>query len=404
MEHMSNIISIGHPQMCMQPGHVVGMGRTEDRIRQNDPTLTELFVGSFNGNLHLRGGQNFGLCVPSDGASFARLGNSIGENTSLVTVCFGGNLALGDDATREFAKGLQRNSSIRKVRLSRCNLSEGAGCELLKAFEKNSSNLKEISLVRCDFGNGGFRTLTSTLSKCTGLARISLHFSEISDELMGIFIGAIRKHHHLETLDLSSSNVGSTGCEALATLLKDTNSSLCVMALDRNNIDNNGAIFLANALIGNTTLEELHLDGNHNITSVGWDAFSQVLCNTSSINDTYVSNHILQSLEEFVSGAVPKELAHSLDLNCSSNDRKEIATKKVLLYHHHFDMAPFFEWGLKVLPLAVSWLDRARGFHSNNKANIDVKILSSIYQFAKAMPMQFVPVTRRARAIAYQKR
>jgi len=369
------------------------MGRAEDRIEQNDPTLTEVCIGSFIGNLHLSGGYNVGLCVPSDSASFARLGDAIGKNTVLGKVCFSGNYELGDDAARVFTEGFKRNSSISKLGLSRCNLSEGAGYELLKAFGENGSNLKEISLMRCGFGSGGFRALTRTLSTCMGLRFLNLQLSGINDELLEKLIVAVRGHHQLEMLDFSSNNVGSGGCKTLATLIKDTNSSLCVLALDRNSIDSNGAIVLANALINNTKLEELHLDGNRNITSVGWEAFSRVLCNTSSINDTFLSNHTLQCLEEFESGVVPSELAHLLDLNCSRNDKKEIAIRKILRYHHHLDMEPFFEWDLKVLPLAFGFFDRARGFPLNNEANIDARMLSSIYQFARAMPMQFLPVT-----------
>ena len=60
-------------------------------------------------------------------------------------------------------------------------------------------------------------------------------------------------------------------------------------------------------------------------------------------------------------------------------------------------MEPFLEWDLKVLPLAVSWFDRAR--HSvpeNSGASVDTQKLSAIYQFSKALPMMFVPPQRKA--------
>ena len=75
-------------------------------------------------------------------------------------------------------------------------------------------------------------------------------------------------------------------------------------------------------------------------------------------------------------------------------------------------MMPFFEWELKVLPIAIRWFDKAIGFAATSQsismeeeddeddstpesrkevANIETEKLSAIYQFVTAMPMFFVP-------------
>ena len=46
-------------------------------------------------------------------------------------------------------------------------------------------------------------------------------------------------------------------------------------------------------------------------------------------------------------------------------NKKNVAIKKILKHHQHFDMQPFFEWDLKVLPLAIKWFERARSIDSN---------------------------------------
>ena len=56
-------------------------------------------------------------------------------------------------------------------------------------------------------------------------------------------------------------------------------------------------------------------------------------------------------------------------------------------------MTPFFEWEFKVLPLIVDWFERASsmilpGFDPN--INIRPRKLSSIYQFIRGMPVEYV--------------
>jgi hypothetical protein len=90
-----------------------------------------------------------------------------------------------------------------------------------------------------------------------------------------------------------------------------------------------------------------------------------------------------------------------------SDDKKEVAIKKVLLHHPHFDMQPFFEWELRVLPIAVAWFERARSMETGvvqsirgvlaatgiGSAAISKHRLEAIYQFIRAMPEVFEPAT-----------
>ena len=85
--------------------------------------------------------------------------------------------------------------------------------------------------------------------------------------------------------------------------------------------------------------------------------FIKDLCNTSSVNATYLSNHTLKAV---TSDHLPADLSSLIELN-NNRDKELVAVQKILRYHPHLDMEPFLEWDLKVLPLAVSWFDRARG-------------------------------------------
>ena len=89
---------------------------------------------------------------------------------------------------------------------------------------------------------------------------------------------------------------------------------------------------------------------------------------------------------------MPPDVEASLALNRSSADKRQVATRKILKHHQHFDMHPFFEWDLTVLPLAVNWFDRAISLENVVDTGIDKRKLSVIYQFIRAMPEVFEPV------------
>ena len=132
------------------------------------------------------------------------------------------------------------------------------------------------------------------------------------------------------------------------------------------------------------------------------DIFARFLCNTSSINSIYSSNHTLEKLKLHpVQWHWRGDLAHLLHLNRSTN-KSHVAIKKILNFHPNIDMAPFFEWNtegegerdLKALPFVIAWFERAgeavAGDEGEDSYNIDKRKLSAIYQFAQAMPLLFV--------------
>ena len=139
-------------------------------------------------------------------------------------------------------------------------------------------------------------------------------------------------------------------------------------------------------MTNNNKLLRIYLNNNP-ITDDGWDAFSKLLCDSSSVNATFLSNHTLQ----YVSSDANAIIGPLLDLN-ERNDKKEVATIKILQSHDDFDMQPFFEWEFKVLPLVLGWLETASVLEmpENFEPNIERRKLSTIYQFVRGMPVLYV--------------
>ena len=190
----------------------------------------------------------------------------------------------------------------------------------------------------------------------------------------------------MKDFSFHSSGIGNAGCEAVVTLLADPNCNLQYLNLNNENIDE----------------------------SVD-DIFIGSLCNKSSISDTYFSNHTLHKLllpHRLVENELEMgdDLAELLVLNENRN-KSQVAIQKILLSHKNIDMEPLFEWdlseegeregvrSLKALPYVIDWFRRAEdAVDGVNRAGYSGQIvefkrsiseLSSIYQFARAMPLLF---------------
>jgi hypothetical protein len=107
------------------------------------------------------------------------------------------------------------------------------------------------------------------------------------------------------------------------------------------------------------------IEQNYNLRSLsvnggifhGWDIFSTVICNESSITATFNSNHTLQ----YVHGLpVPREMQALLKLN-RENTRFDAARRKIIKVHFNgadISIQPFIDMNLKDLPHAVAWMAR----------------------------------------------
>ena len=359
------------------------------------------------------------------------LGYYIGQNTSLWRLWID---RIDIICSISFCRGLSCNTSITHISFRDINLSDENIFHMLNQFLKNNGNLSNFEAESCVLGADA---TISALSSCKSLEHIVLSTSQIVNGQMTDIIEALSMHPQLHTVEFSMGMVmGRNELAALATLLHsmtelqtlklydngidDEGIEAFAYALDNadcnleeliiycNRIGDKGALILANALKRNCKLKELNLD-NNGITADGWRAFSKLLCDASSVNKTYLSNHTLGNL-----GAVPDlspRLQAYLRMNEGIEDRGQIAIVKILQNHSHFNVQPFFQWEFKVLPLLIGWMENATACiialtmapdDSTNRVRTGYhqKIrrmkLSCIYDFVRELPMLYIePQTRR---------
>ena len=110
---------------------------------------------------------------------------------------------------------------------------------------------------------------------------------------------------------------------------------------------------------------------------------------------------------------IPRDTSLYLRLN---REHSQYAARcKILMSHKHLDMAPLLHWGLKFLPLAVAWFERAkpctaltiydydpasrRRVLEESCEGFESRELTAMYEFVRGMPME-VMKSRHGLAVA----
>ena len=323
------------------------------------------------------------------------------------------NCDIDDAGLKDIASGIRGLSCLQKLLLwnssstddytGRIDGIEGAE-SIVSMLQDPSCNLTELTLACCGFNHESMQMIVNSLMGNTKLKLLSLYGnsigtssfesivklfqtpscnlikldvgnSGINNELATKIVTSLIGNTKLEQLVLSHNQIGRSGCESIATLLQDRNSNISKMNLSSCEVDDDCATILSQALVANNKLTCLDLIGNIRITEGGWNAFSILLSRSCS-------NHTLCSLGKDYLGEVPTNLSSLLKLNLA------------------VDMEPLFELDSedderkpKALPFVIDWFDRhGREFQNEEIVNnIKARKLSGIFQFARAMPLQFVP-------------
>jgi len=376
-------------------------------VEQNNGAFKLLCLGD-RGCQFLVNGHSF-----RNRSDFSRLGTAIANNTNLDALeidIHNREIIEGvtDPENSTFYDGIKRNSSIKTLSLHSEFVQDmnEVGRQILKAYQKHN-NLTELFIqvgIREDIA-----TICTTLKWCSSLQYLNLSGCNVTDEQLLPITYSIRGLPLLESLDLDENRISNVGCQTISELLYDPNSNLKDMALRSNNIDNEGATYFAFGLANNTKFKELYLFNNQLDISIE-DAFSEALCDTSSINSTFDSNHTFIELflendnEEGHRELYGEHLHSLLELNWGTNKR-HVAIKKILRYHPNLDMASLFELdlvdgerNLKGLPRVIDWFEKAKEAvtgedEEDGGYTVEGRKLSGIYQFVHAMPLQFVPAS-----------
>ena len=148
---------------------------------------------------------------------------------------------------------------------------------------------------------------------------------------------------------------------------------------------------ISNALADNNRLHELRLANSRHglISERGWSALANVLCDRTSINAAYASNHTLHEVlkDEEDEGndmnAIPDDLSKLLDRNklYTKSEAARVKIIKCILFKDDgdIDVNVFVGMELNEIPSAMSWMGMEK----------DDIGLSVLYQLSKSLPCLF---------------
>ena len=232
------------------------------------------------------------------------------------------HLGLGSDITAQFnnhawkllGRYIANNTHLKSLKICRCNLTDEQMVLLFSGL-RSSISLQRLELSNNDFGVEGVRSMTAFLESSPNLSHIRF-FNNFNTECFEALISALDgkpvkdlslvecdiqdisalqtyKLPNLTHLNLNQNNIGRDGFITISNMLQHEGSTLTYLVLANSGMRDKEAEILADSLKDNTTLKELNLGGNNNITRRGCLALLKLMVDISSVESTYTSNHTL---------------------------------------------------------------------------------------------------------------
>ena len=315
-------------------------------LRDDDPGLSDLWITqqhNFEDAFFLQGGNDLGW-----------LGYFIGRNTKLR------NLRIYCTYMQQITallRGIEQSKSIRELDI--CG-DHNVLSFLSAMLQSERCCLTSLSLNNIPLNDDAAAALADALKGCKSLTDLSLWDDDLSGyrEQIPILIRGIEQSRSIQKLVIDGDRLGESVLNSLSAMLQ----SCCLASLSLGYIalGDDVAVALADALKGNKSLKHLlFLFNPDDLTRVGWSAFSELLCDTSSVNNTHASNHTLQEVGYFgLWSNHPQDVKQLLALNGLPD--KHAAIQKILKYHPDFDVETFLgdKSKRKLLPLVMSWFER----------------------------------------------
>lgn len=266
---------------------------------------------------------------------------------------------------------LEHNSCLRSIDVSHDNFGALAVC----LSRCKMGHLEFISVSSRGGTEAEAATFFDSLNeqpKLTDLAfRMFRSHSRIGVDCITILKNALNRHNTLLLLVLRIE-LSEAGWEIFLSVLSHPQCSIQTLEIEARRFN---VIHLARALAANNSLRHLCItcDRSPEVTIECWDILSRALCDVSSIERTWSSNHMLHKLvvsevisanhELFDDKPIPSVTSSLLEMNKNEN-KAEVARQKILTYHFSEEgkkaIHVFAHMPVTTIPVAIAWIGRDR--------------------------------------------
>ncbi len=305
----------------------------------------------------------------------ATLGTSLAVNEVMKTLQIQSR-QITPIGWRDFFKFLKApNTSMVELKFHYPDINDEVGIYMFSALASNTS-LKRLTLFTFSHINstGWVDCFRQLIGSKSALEELCMESDNMDDEGAAMLVDVISKHMSTLTSIFASSNYSVTaeGWRLFAAALRPSSSSkLTHMQIGNNNEDEDEdednfitddvALDLFAALANNTCLQVLDID-QVTLSSSSLEALARVLCDKTTIANTWQSNHTLTKFNCGWWVEFPTELDSLLEMN-KGKDKAEVARKKILLYSGLDEETVchvFAPMATTVLPTAIEWIGRDR--------------------------------------------
>ena len=270
---------------------------TFQNLKQNDECITNLSV-AFDED---HDGPCFFISV-----NWKEDGDCIAHNTQLKRLVID-SLELEEEGHNEctrqqlqdFFSCIHRNSSIHHIQFRKLIINDKFGGELIEEL------CGHPSLVRLEFHayNYNYKQHRLGSSGCIAIGKVLKHPNcklkdlrlsncQLNDETLGIVCDALLGNSAINTLHLDGNkDITSSGWRIVSYVLQHPNCNLIELDLNDTALDDKKSDIFASALSGTSSLKILNISRNQGISSTGWQTLFNQL-SQSSIESLNISNNI----------------------------------------------------------------------------------------------------------------
>eukprot|EP00956_Cyclotella_meneghiniana_P004581 scaffold5639_cov70-Cyclotella_meneghiniana.AAC.3 len=249
-------------------------------------------------------------------------------------------LIISDSVMTSFCNWVSRIPTLRVLDISSCRNVSLEGWQLLSTLLVSLPIIKEVDFASITTDVNGVpdgvpdTILHALLAKST-LKKASFNISRINQ------LWAVANALQNPECSLTELKIGYSTGRNLTEREREQFSQLVVSALQRN---------------ATLKILEFETDQYEDDDFYNWALFCDLLCNKSSIDATYLSNHTLQSLpiNSHYVNTLPFEIYSMLHLNKLKN--KHTVAREKILQHHKLEDVNFVP---SSLPVAMSWIGKS---------------------------------------------
>jgi len=284
----------------------------------------------------------------------AILVNALRGNTTLKELALDGNNGeyypdsnILDTTSWEAILSLLTSVPLEVFSVYNTNIDDDEEALLLAEKLTNNSTLKDLNIGDTHFGPSGWRRIFTSLQTASALEKLVISEARgINDSHMPLLWEVISKRS-LKELEFNGGYIGSyssisaQGLQTIGHMLESPHCKLERLHLrGEHHFKDDMITEFVQRLANNTCLKELGIsssrhpgteDRRNTVTLRGWETLSTLLCDVSSIDNTYSSNHTLSVSVDSRLSSLYSRLTKLSNINQNKN-RSDAAREKIMKY------------------------------------------------------------------------